>query len=273
VLRALEQLDVAGARLAWQGFGAEFPGDQTLPLLGRLIDALGCRDGEPLADHAAVQEQRAQLAEHVEPAARRLFGEAAAAPWMHVLWQALARRASHLPFIAECSEEHAAALWLRGTRWVAAAEAVAAIESWRRIPAPLSWMAEARCRIDGIDPAWPLLAELAWLAPSRFGGLCKRLADPLLNRLLKAFGSQFEGSGGVADLAWFPAWVLTEKAALAGLLGPAQPGLQTAPERAMRLLLDLLALEKQGRHHDLIERRKQLRGLSGPLYAAYMKTR
>ena len=58
------------------------------------------------------------------------------------------------------------ALWLRAGDFAAAADAVARIESWRRIPAPLAWMAEARYRLDGLDAHWGLLAELAWLAPS-----------------------------------------------------------------------------------------------------------
>jgi hypothetical protein len=38
-------------------------------------------------------------------------------------------------------------------------------------------------------------------------------------------------------------------------------------------MLELLRLEHQGRHHDLIERRRTLRGLSPALFAAYMKSR
>ena len=79
--------------------------------------------------------------------------------------------------------------------------------------------------------------------------------------------------GTVADLAWFPAWVLCETPALAGGLGQAQPGLQSTPERAMRLLLDLLHLERQGRQHDLPAQRRRLRDLQPSLYAAYMKSR
>jgi hypothetical protein len=32
-------------------------------------------------------------------------------------------------------------------------DAVARIKSWRRIPAPLAWMAEARYRVDDLDGA------------------------------------------------------------------------------------------------------------------------
>ncbi|SCK08316.1 hypothetical protein VAR608DRAFT_0233 [Variovorax sp. HW608] len=37
----------------------------------------------------------------------------------------------------------------------------------------------------------------------------------------------------------------------------------------MRLLLELLGLERQGRHHDVVERRKALRDTHPSLYAAY----
>ncbi len=157
--------------------------------------------------------------------------------------------------------------------WQAAADAVADIESWRRIPAPLGWMAEARYRLHGLDVVWALLAELAWLAPARFDALTRRLADPALDKLRRRFDSSFDGEGNVSDLAWFPAWVLTEKAVLAAHLGAAQPSRHDAPEQALRLMLALLVLEREGRHRELIERRKALRDLHGGLWTAYMGTR
>jgi hypothetical protein len=75
------------------------------------------------------------------------------------------------------------------------------------------------------------------------------------------------------DLAWFPAWVLTERAGLARWLGEAQPSRDSAPERVMRLLIELIGLERQGRHHNVIERRKALRDMHPILYGAYMKSR
>ena len=125
----------------------------------------------------------------------------------------------------------------------------------------------------GTDAAWPLLAELAWLAPARFADLAQRLADAPLARLLKRFGEDFGGEGDVTDFAWFPAWALTEQPLLAGRLALAQASLGAAPERAMRLLLELLGLERQGRHHEIVERRRALRGLQPALYAAYMRVR
>ena len=196
-----------------------------------------------------------------------------ASAWLAPLWARLAERAAPLPYRAEAPELHAAALWLQAGDFEQAARAVAGIASWRRIPAPLSWMVQAGCRRDGVDAHWALLAELAWLSPQRLGTLCRSLADPVLDRLRQRFDAEFEGDGRDDDLAWFPAWLLCERPALAARLGQAEPGLQGAAERAMRLLLDLLHLERQGRQHDLPERRRQLRELHPALFARYMKTR
>ncbi len=176
-------------------------------------------------------------------------------------------------------------MWLRGGHWANAALAVQGIESWRRIPAPLAGMVEARCRLDRLDESWAQLAELAWLAPGRLDALLRRPIDPLLARLRTAFNRSFDGSfggsvEGAADdssdathLSWFPAWVLIHTPALAPHLTLAQPSQHSAAERGMRLLPDLLSLERQGRHNDLMQRRRALHDLHAPLYAAYMATR
>ena len=93
--------------------------------------------------------------------------------------------------------------------WAAAADAVGRIESWWRIPAPLAWMTEARHRMDGLDAAWPLLVELAWLAPKRFDALARSLADASLESSIRR--------------PW--------------LVSSARRSLQAPAERAMRLLL------------------------------------
>ena len=273
VLHALERRDAAAARQAWQQFAAEYADDATLAPLDRLVHALE-RPETALFD-AAPQAAVALrlLQDDLVPAAQRLWSAAAADAWLAPLWAQLARRAARLAFDAAAPELHAAALWLRAGQPAEAAEAVAHIASWRRIPAPLAWMTEAVHRRDGLDASWALLAELAWLAPERFDALLRRLGDPLLDRLRRQFDAAYEGDGPSGDAAWFPAWVLCEKPALAALIGQAQPGLKRAPERAMRLLLDLLQLERQGRQHDLILRRRQLRDLQPALYAAYMKSR
>jgi len=273
VVDALERREASIARTAWRRYSDEFPHDETLRPLAVLVDALEHDEYGPFLDHDAVRDAGRVLNNEIEPAALRVFGEKSAAAWLSPLWREMAQRAAQLPFRPDRSEDHAIALWLRAGDWSAANDAVERVESWRRIPAPLAWMAEVRYRVDGLDGAWALFAELAWLSPGRFGHLTKRLADPLLERLRKRFDVSFEGDGDVEDLAWFPAWVLTEKPGLSRLLGEAQHSLHTAPEQAMRLLLELLGLERQGRHHEMVERRKALRDVHPSLYAAYMTTR
>jgi hypothetical protein len=63
-------------------------------------------------------------------------------------------------------------------------------------------MAEARYRAEGLEVAWPLLTELAWLSTRRFADLLTRLTDASLDALHRRFDAQFDGAGGLADLAW-----------------------------------------------------------------------
>ena len=267
VTAALERRDAVSARSAWGTLAAEFPHHETLAPLSVLADALEQRSSAPFSHHEAVRHSRGALSEAIEPAALRIFGGRAAATWLVPLWRELAQRAAHLAFRPECSEDHAAALWLRAGDWSSANDVVERIESWRRIPAPLAWMAEAQYRLHDLDGGWALLAELAWLSPDRFDQLAARLADLFLGRLRKAFDASFEGHGDVRDLAWFPAWILTENPALSRQLSQAQRSLHTEPEKAMRLLLEMLGLERQGRHHDVVARRKVLRDAHPSLYA------
>jgi hypothetical protein len=53
----------------------------------------------------------------------------------------------------------------------------------------------------------------------------------------------------------------------------AEPSRRNAPERAAKVMLELLSLESQGRYHELLENRRELQALNAALYAAYMKTR
>lgn len=273
VLHALQRRDASQSRRAWRQLQAAYADDTALADLDCLVSELERPAGPSFAAAAEACAARRTVEDELAPAAQRQWDATAAAAWMAPLWAALARRAEHLPLDAERAESHAAALHLRAGDFAAAAAAVTRIASWRRIPAPLAWMTEAVYRRDGLDASWALLAELAWLAPQRFDALTRRLADPLLTRLRRQFDAEFEGDGREPDGAWFPAWVLCEKPALAAPLGQAQPGLQHAPERALRLLLDLLHLERQGRQHDLPAQRKRLRALQPGLYAAYMKSR
>jgi hypothetical protein len=272
VILALEQGDTATARPAWMALKEQFPQDNCLSSLLVLIEALEQRSLTPFADHTALQQARGYLQDQVEPAAQRNLGKAATT-WLRARWQELAERATALAYHPDHKDEHAATLWLQAGQWQAAADAVARIASWRRIPAPLSWMLHAQLALQGLQPNWGLLAELAWLSPVRLEAVLTHRPDPLLQPLLTRFGQGFEGAGDATDLAWFPAWVLTERPNLVAHLAQAQAGQHHAPEQAMRLMLELLGLEHQGRHHDVIARRKTLRGLHASLYAAYMASR
>ncbi len=273
VIDALARRDGLAARSALQILNDEYPNDESSLAFAVLIDSVNPCTGRVFSDCDAMAKARAVLNHDVAPAAARVFGPSAGAQWMVPLWRDMALSAARLAFRSDRSEDHAAPMWLRTADWQAAAGAVDRIESWRRIPVPLAWMAEARYRLHGLEAAWPLLAELAWLSPRRFGELMTRLADPLLDRLRRQFDAGFEGDDEVSDLAWFPAWVLTEKAGLARWLGESQPSRDGAPERVMRVLVELIGLERQGRHHDVVERRKALRDMHPFLYSAYLKSR
>lgn len=273
VVAALERRDAVAARAAWCVFREEFALDETVPLLEILVRAVECRSAEPFPDHQALCDARRALISEIEPAALRILGARDGSAWLTPQWRVMAQRAARLPWRVDRSEDHAAPLWLRGGDWSAAIDAVTGIESWRRIPGPLGWMAEARYRESGLNGAWALFAELAWLSPERFDHLAKRIEDATLQRLLKRFGADFEGDGTAADLAWFAAWVLTQEPGLAPFLGQAQRSLWSQAGQGMRTVLELLGLERQGRHHEVVERRKALRDLNRSLFVSYMATR
>lgn len=273
VIGALQRDDEIAADRSLLALVAEYPDDRSITPLQTMLAALENRTATPFPDHDDAAASRDQLLTRLEAAAIELFGQRDATAWLARRWKEMACRAASLSFRPERSDCHAAPFWLRAGDWTSAIEAVGRIESWRRIPAPLAWMSEATYRTGGIEAAWPMMTELAWLSAERFDTLARRLADPPLDTLLARFGASFDGNGDTSDLCWFPAWALVEKTGLARWLAQAQPSRQFPPERAMRLILDLLNLERQGRHHELIERRKALRELSPPLYATYMKTR
>ena len=290
VLDALLRRDGAAAHLAWSALAAFAPQHDALAPLAVLIAALdAAADTSPITAAGAATLAAEQLDRAVVPAAQAQFGAAAAARWLAPLWRQLAERASHLPFRAAQPEDHAAPLWLRvadAAAARAATQAVAGIESWWRQPAPLAWMAQARHATDGLDATWPLLAEGAWLAAPRLAATLRALNDPLLHRLLRRFEDEFDaGTPDQADpadagspdrahpLAWLPAWLLIDQPALLPRLRQARRGQNSAPERAFWRLVELLGLERQARHADLMAGRQRLREAQPALFAAYMKSR
>lgn len=279
VVQALAQQDAVRAQSAWRVLAHDYPKDEFLARAQVLLDALQARDPQATAfdGHAALQSARQSLLAQLEPAAQRLMGQASAGLWLRPFWCQLIERAAHLPFDAQFELEHAAPMRLHLEDWQGAIDAVAGIESWRHKPAALAWMVQAKLRLYGLRASWALLAELAWLAPKRLEALIQSSREPTLQRLKDQFDARFEpageGADAALDLAWFPAWVLTEQPQYLGDLARAQPAQHSAPEQAMRLLVNLLGLERQGRHHDIVNYRKSLRDLHPGLYGAYMKTR
>lgn len=279
VLQALQQQDASLAQSDWLALRRDYPEDEFLARAQVLLDALQARDQHDTAfdSHAALQSARGALLALIEPAAQRLMGRESAALWLRPFWRRLIERAARLPFDAEFELAHAAPMRLHIDDWQGALEAVAAIESWRHRPAALAWMVQAKLQLHGLPASWPLLAELAWLSPKRLEALIQASPEPTLQRLKDQFDARFEpdgeGADAALDLVWFPAWVLVEQPRHLADLARAQPALHSAPEQAMRLLVNLLGLERQGRHHEIVRLRKSLRDLHRGLYAAYMTTR
>ncbi len=275
VVTALRQRDANAFERAFAALTAEFGKDPLLPALatlGRHLAAVA-----PFRSAAEAAQAAAALDSGLLPAAAEVFrGQAGA--WLAPLWRELGRAAAGLAFDSRNPGGHAACFALRAGDWQAAVDRVAGIESWRRQPQPLAWMAEALCRAgDGARPeggfaaAWPLLAELAWLSPDRLAALCPRLDVAPLAALWSRFEHEFEAAEPAA--AWFPAWSLIAEPALAEGIRRCWPQSDSTPERAARLLLELLSLERQGRQRELVAGRGQLRALDAGLFAFYMQAR
>ena len=208
----------------------------------------------------------------IAAAANEVFGRAAQ-EWLSPLWVELAAAIAKYPFDS-CNESlHAAPLLLHAGYWADAAACIESIESWRRQPAPLGWMIEARCQLGGFDAIWPLLAELAWMAPRRAQALAPRLELPALDRLVRGFDAEFEGEGRPDDFSWLPAWALIADGRLAEGLRQTQDGAHSQPESCARIVLGLRTLERQGRHGELVENRRKLREAQPALFARYMQYR
>ena len=277
VIEQLQRRDAVAARTALELLASEYPDDGALHAMTVLVRELEGGSTTPFADHAALAIVRCRLENEVVPAARRVLPAQDGQRWLAPCWRSLADRAASLAFRGTGAdshvEAHAAPLWLLAGDGAAAIKAIEGIESWWRIPAPLEWMTEASYRTGGLDAAWPLLAELAWLAPARFAQLLPVLEDASLDALRRRFDAEFPGAGGVDDYAWWPAWLLLVKPALAGRLGEARVQRDQAASRATALLGEILRREHDGDQHELVALRLELSRLHAGLFDAYMATR
>ena len=280
VLAAIEARRALPGRVALDKLTSAYPQDSLLPAFEVLVCALE----SPVvrfSDHEAALTAGEILETVIQSAANRLLSPTSARHWIEQEWRAQAQAAEDLAYSPISPQAHAVPCLLRAGAWRAAECAVGRIASWRRIPLPLAWMTQARMGSDGLAASWPLLAELAWLDPPGFDGLVRGLEDASLQRLLRDFDANYdanfedESASGADDpaqeLAWFPAWCLLAEPGLAHPFRQTEPGTDGDPERAARLLLELLLLEKQG--SPLLLQRKQLRGLHAGLFARYMQTR
>ena len=186
----------------------------------------------------------------LRPALKSVIG-AATERWLEPTYGKLAVLATGQTFTRNMAYTHAAALFLRSGALTEARAAIVNIPSWRRQPEPLAWMTEIALRENAAAEYWPLIAELAWIAPTM---LAAQLDAQLPNssahqalasvlRLYQEFGRKAELDAEDDESAWFPAWLLIEHPELLPLLRTAQPH-QTPPVRCVSLLIDLLICER-----------------------------
>jgi len=272
VVGALERRDATGARTNRAALFREYPEFACLADLDTIIDALE-KPAPSVQTHQELATARQWLADSVEPATFRVLGNSRGTEWVSHLWKDLATSAAALPFHPNTPHDHAAPIWLRIGDWASAASVVKTIESWRRKPIPLSWMLHANLALAGLQANLGMLAELAWISPSRLEEVVSATTEPLIKQLVKKFEASFNGFETAEDLVWFPAWVLTERPNLAASFALAQPSNHSPAEKAMRTMISLLGLERQGRHHDIITERKHLKDVNEALFMAYMKSR
>lgn len=271
VIDALRRRDAGECAPAIATLAAEYGGDPLLPAFQVLCERLRSPLSQPLARGAAIALLRDT--EHAVTAVADAVFRGAAQAWLAPLWAESAAAIASYPFDSGCESLHAAPLLLRAGLWADAAECIGTIASWRRQPAPLAWMIEAQSRLTGFAEIWPLLAELAWMAPQRALALAPRLNLPELDGLLRGFDAEFEGQDTADDFAWFPAWALIADGKLRKGFALVQDGTNTPPESCARLIAGLLSLERQGRHAELVEGRRKLRGAHPLLFARYMQDR
>lgn len=269
VVAALLRKDAVEASAAIDTLKASLPTDAVLApasvILAHLITPCPA-----IIDHQTAASEMGRLRETIGPAAEQLFGVTAAAQWVHADWLAMAKRFNGMDFDRQWPDVHSASLLCMLARWDEAIPLALRIPGWRRLSSPLCWVAQCRCHLDGLDAAWPLLAELAWLAPAHFARLVPHLPAPGLHRLHDVFEREFHST--VTDYAWFPAWALIAYPDLRVVLACAE-GLDSPPERCFRTVLDLLVLERKGLQSEMIQRRKDLHAQHRDLFEFFMQTR
>jgi hypothetical protein len=275
VIAALCARDAEAMRVAMDRLLVEYPNDLHNDDFEHLYTELLA-----LSQNAGSSSAIAQRVERIEkslrPPLQKMIGTGAAQHWIEPVYGQLARAASGQAFTRSLAQAHAGGLFLRANELALARATVLTIPSWRRIPEALAWMAEIALREDKPDEYWPLVAELAWIAPALLAALLatgdQRTASTSVLRYYREFCSEAEADGESDELAWFPAWLLIEHAELLTWLRTAHPH-DSRPARSAALLIDLLLGERSGLTPALVDKRQQLRDLAPAIFARYMARR
>jgi hypothetical protein len=275
IIEALCAHDANAMRKAIDRLRADFPDDASTDDFEHLFFELSALNQRGRSA-PAIAQQVERIGVQLLPPLRKMVGVEAAQRWIRPVYGDLARAACGQAFSRDLANAHAAGLFLRAGELAMARSAVAEISSWRRIPEPLAWMAEIALRESISAEFWPLLAELAWIAPALLDDLLADLpahgASVLVFRLYREFSAEADIDSENDEAAWFPAWLLVEHSELLPFLRTAHPH-NSGPARSAALLIDLLIGERQGTLPSLVEKRKQLRDLAPVLFRRYMAQR
>lgn len=269
VISAFSNHDLHAVKTAIAALRDKYPQQQCLNLYDMLLVQL--EDFAEARGNQQLLECCQRLNELIQPIAYSLYGGEHARRWVAPLWRQLAELAAAQPFEPGSAAYHAAPLWLAAGDYGMARTATKTIPSWRKIPQPLAWMTEIELRVGSPEIYWPLLTELAWLAPQRLECLLEH-APATVNGFFNRFSKDFENNSDEDDLAWFPAWLLICAPEVHGFLR-ATPGGSTPPAQTFAYLRDLLQLEKTGQQPSLIALRGKLRGLAPEIFTIYMHSR
>ena len=270
VVRALRQLSFQGAEKAITELSIKYPGNAGISSAQALMDIREF-PGE-IACHQGLDKAVGRIVECFQPASESLLGSDAKQWLRQHAWGKLALMVSDIPYSNAYPSAHAAAVWIRAEEWGSAIQSILSIPGWRKLPVPLHWMVIAKIRSGAINGTWPLLMELAWMAPETFAETVRSMRNQALLRLMDDFEASFEDSDD-CQLCWFPALAITASPVLMDLLRGVEPVKVTEATRAFDCVRNLLILEKQGRQSEIAKERALLRSLNGALFKRYMRSR
>jgi len=271
VVTALCAHDADAMRDATDRLRADFPDDGHLERFEHLLAELSALS-QPKQSAPAIARQAERIEIRLLPSLIKMIGADAAQRWTEAVYGALARSPFKQTFSRSLATAHPAGLFLRAGELSLARAAVAEIPSWRRIPEPLAWMTEIALRERAPDEYWPLVAELAWIAPALLAALLPRAAPATALRLYQEFRLAVDSENEDQETAWFPAWLLVEHPDLLQSLRSAQAH-DSPPARSAALLIDLLIGERQGPTPAMLDKRRQLRELAPAIFERYMARR